>query len=246
MDLLTPSASMDDGGRAPHQKHRIWALIDAEIAGMDTPPASPLKRPVVAPDTPDAKPATSTFEITKDGQAMVKVYDSPALRAAFLHYAGSSIKPEEMHRLYGVDGAQINMQQFCAMCKELKMLEPDGEWVTAGKAGGRNTLEFAADHAHAHASGPVDPITLGIMYASLVGDQLDGLSYQLFLDSLMELSFECHRNVAEQLEEAHAHRLLEARPPVSMTEPSRANVLCFVLHCSFPFLTHPLPTHPSA
>jgi hypothetical protein len=51
------------------------------------------------------------------------------MRAAFLHYCKSSIKVSEMHLVH--EGPFMAAQQYVQMCKDYKLLEPEGEvlWV---------------------------------------------------------------------------------------------------------------------
>lgn len=54
-------------------------------------------------------------------------------------------------------------------------------------------------------TGPLPAITLGIMYAGLKADDdeglpLGGMPYTAFLDMVVELCFECRRNIADQLQ----------------------------------------------
>ncbi len=62
------------------------------------------------------------------------------LRAAFLHYCKSSIKVSEMHLVH--EGPFMAAQQFVQLCKDYKLLEPEGEdpvcelWVGVGTCTG--------------------------------------------------------------------------------------------------------------
>ncbi len=55
-------------------------------------------------------------------------------------------------------------------------------------------------------TGPLAPLMLGITYATSKDDDDDGLSYARFLDAVLDLAFECKRNVAAELEAGSAKR----------------------------------------
>ena len=59
---------------------------------------------------------------------------------------------------------------------------------------------------HVTSSGPLPLLLLGITYATVKDDDQDGLSYPHFLDALLEMAFECGRNVAADLQAGAASR----------------------------------------
>ncbi len=53
-----------------------------------------------------------------------QVHDTNDLRAAFLHYCGSIIRPSEMH--LAPNGIFMNASQFLEMAQALGLVEPHG------------------------------------------------------------------------------------------------------------------------
>ncbi|KAG1653347.1 hypothetical protein FOA52_011978 [Chlamydomonas sp. UWO 241] len=140
-----------------------------------------------------------SFVVSKDGQAQVRVFDNEVMRSAFLYYTNASMRPQDMHRMVSHgEGPQLSSQQFAAMAKDMFLMEPEG---------------------------PLPAITLGITYASLKADEHEGLPYSAFLDALVDFSFECGRNVADQLQTLQQARMNAAaprrhRPAALATRPS--------------------------
>lgn len=139
-----------------------------------------------------------TFEI-KDGKVHAQVHDTMDLRAAFLHYCSSSMRPSEMQ--LAVEGPFMSAHQFTAMARDLGLVEPEGTladssmWynrdITAGQPYGLLLITHA---------GPLPLLMLGITYATVKDDDQDGLSYPHFLDALLDMAFECGQSVAQNLE----------------------------------------------
>ena len=73
-------------------------------------------------------------------------------------------------------------------------------------------ISFRAVRASFYPHGPCDPfdpcdrlgplplLLLGITYATVKEDDCEGLSYPRFLDAVLEMAFECGRNVAADLQ----------------------------------------------
>ncbi|GFH07700.1 uncharacterized protein HaLaN_02535, partial [Haematococcus lacustris] len=69
-------------------------------------------------------PKDHAYDIV-DGEAKARVYDTPELRAAFLHYCNSSIHVTEMHRVHS--GPFMAAQQLVQLCRDYHLLEPEGK-----------------------------------------------------------------------------------------------------------------------
>ena len=63
------------------------------------------------------------MEISK-GEVTAKVHDTLDLRASFLHYCASSMRPTEMQ--LAAEGPFMSAQQFTTMARDLGLVEPEG------------------------------------------------------------------------------------------------------------------------
>ena len=68
-------------------------------------------------------------------------------------------------------------------------------------------------------TGPLPLLMLGITYATIKDDEQEGLSYPRFLDALLEMAFECGRNVAADLQAGAAAR--RAKEEAMQVRPCR-------------------------
>ena len=59
-----------------------------------------------------------------EGKVTAKVHDTLDLRASFLHYCASSMRPTEMQ--LAAEGPFMSAQQFTTMAKEMGLVEPEG------------------------------------------------------------------------------------------------------------------------
>ena len=59
-----------------------------------------------------------------DGKVTAQVHDTLDLRASFLHYCGSSMRPTEMQ--LAAEGPFMSAQQYTAMARDLGLVEPEG------------------------------------------------------------------------------------------------------------------------
>mmetsp|Transcript_16366 Transcript_16366/g.35381 ORF Transcript_16366/g.35381 Transcript_16366/m.35381 type:complete len:933 (-) Transcript_16366:759-3557(-) len=137
-------------------------------------------------------PKDHVYEVV-DGEARARVYDTVELRAAFLHYCNSSVRPGEMH--LAPIPVQLTAQQFVALCKDFNVVEPQG---------------------------PLSLIMLGIIYSTAKSDDDPGLSFPQLLDVLMELAFECRRNVAAEVQAEFGKRALTAANTLHANMPAGA------------------------
>ncbi|GAX82876.1 hypothetical protein CEUSTIGMA_g10302.t1 [Chlamydomonas eustigma] len=140
------------------------------------------------------------FKVEENGMHAL-VHDTPELRGAFLHYCHSNVRPLEMKLV--TDGPFMTAQQFSEMAQDLALVEPEG---------------------------PLPLIMLGITFATSKNDQDDGLSYTCFLDSLLEMAFECRRNVAEELQTLYIKRIKmkggQLQKPEAAWKSQRVSRLC--------------------
>ena len=65
-----------------------------------------------------------TFEVVVGGKVTAQVHDTLDLRASFLHYCGSSMRPTEMQ--LAAEGPFMSAQQYTAMARDLGLVEPEG------------------------------------------------------------------------------------------------------------------------
>ena len=85
------------------------------------------ERSVTAPEDKE-----HTFEVLAGGKVHAQVHDTVDLRAAFLHYCTSSMKPSEMR--LAAEGPLMSAQQFTAMARDQGLVEPEGEAQCVGQA----------------------------------------------------------------------------------------------------------------
>ena len=81
-------------------------------------------------------------------------------------------------------------------------------------------------------------IMLGITYAMVKNDDHDGLSYPHFLDALLEMAFECGRNVAADLQAGAAARrrqeeAMQVLDALSYPHPSGNYSHFLITKCNF-------------
>eukprot|EP00197_Chlamydomonas_leiostraca_P016217 CAMPEP_0202862916 /NCGR_PEP_ID=MMETSP1391-20130828/3778_1 /ASSEMBLY_ACC=CAM_ASM_000867 /TAXON_ID=1034604 /ORGANISM="Chlamydomonas leiostraca, Strain SAG 11-49" /LENGTH=161 /DNA_ID=CAMNT_0049542511 /DNA_START=238 /DNA_END=719 /DNA_ORIENTATION=+ len=122
---------------------RVMAQIDAELEGMDdvddgddddldikalnlslsASHAASDGQGSRAREIQPTRHKDHTYEVI-NGEAVARVFDTKELRGAFLHFCNSSIKVAEMHLVH--EGPYMSAAQFVAMCRELRLVEPEG------------------------------------------------------------------------------------------------------------------------
>lgn len=87
------------------------------------PPAREAQQQAAASNT------CHVFELHASGKASVCVNDTLELRSAFLSYCGnSSMRPSDMHNM---QGPTMSTAGFMNLCKDLRLVEPQGELCPA-------------------------------------------------------------------------------------------------------------------
>ena len=82
---------------------------------------------------------------------------------------------------------------------------------------------------------------LGITYATVKDDDQDGLSYPRFLDALLEMAFECGRNVAADLQAGAVAR--RSKEEAMQVTPIFLVGICFIPPFSYSSMTYFAPYH---